>query len=273
MLDTAQKRHAIPKFGKGLAFLLIGCLLVVWLANTPAGLLGKADAIGYAVCHRIDIRSFHLGGRQLPLCSRCTGMYLGVMLALTYQLVTARRAAGLPAARIWVVLSLFVLAFGVDGVNSYLRLFPGAPSLYTPTNLGRLLSGMGMGMVMAFAVYPTFNQTAWKNPTMTPALAGFKSLALVVLLGVGVAWLVWIENPFLLYIFGLISAAGVIIILSMVYSVFWMTILRAENRSERFSQIILSLGLGFGTALLQIALFDLVRFYLTQTWGGFPLPG
>ena len=35
-------------------------IVTVWLAKTPDGLLGKADAIGYAVCHRIDARSFHL---------------------------------------------------------------------------------------------------------------------------------------------------------------------------------------------------------------------
>lgn len=273
MLDTLQSERALPVVGKGAAIILIGCLVVVWLANTPGGLLGKADAVGYAVCHRIDGRSFHLGDRQLPLCSRCTGMYLGAMLALSYQLFFARRKAGLPSGKIWIILGLFILAFGVDGLNSYLHFFPGAPTLYEPTNLGRLLSGMGMGLVVAFAIYPTFNQTAWKSPDMTPALADTKSLVLVVLLALGVAGLVWIENPFLLYIFGLVSALGVIVILSMVYAVFWMIILKAENRNQHLKQLMLPLGLGFGTAILQIALFDLVRFYLTHTWGGFPLIG
>ena len=57
-------------------------LTLGWLLNTPAGLLGKADAVGYAVCHRIDLRSFNLGERQMPLCARCTGMYLGAVLGL-----------------------------------------------------------------------------------------------------------------------------------------------------------------------------------------------
>ena len=39
---------------KGLVLLAVGLLFVGWLLNTPGGLLGKADAIGYAVCHRID---------------------------------------------------------------------------------------------------------------------------------------------------------------------------------------------------------------------------
>jgi hypothetical protein len=49
-----------------------GLVLLGWLINTPAGLLGKADAIGYAVCHRIDLRSFFIGERQFPLCMRCS---------------------------------------------------------------------------------------------------------------------------------------------------------------------------------------------------------
>ncbi len=78
-------RSALPLTGRGLIFIAVGLLLVGWLWNTPAGLLGKADALGYAVCHRIDVRSFHLGERQLPLCARCTGMYLGAMLGLVFQ--------------------------------------------------------------------------------------------------------------------------------------------------------------------------------------------
>ena len=75
--------------------LAVGLLLVGWLFNTPGGLLGKADAVGYAVCHRIDLRSFYIGDRQLPLCARCTGMYLGAMLGLVYQVFFGRRRAGL----------------------------------------------------------------------------------------------------------------------------------------------------------------------------------
>ncbi|KAB2863423.1 MAG: DUF2085 domain-containing protein, partial [Anaerolineae bacterium] len=56
------------------AIVIIGA----WLLATPAGVLGKADAVGYAICHRITVRSFEAFDRQLPLCARCTGIYLGV---------------------------------------------------------------------------------------------------------------------------------------------------------------------------------------------------
>ena len=91
---------------KGLVYGSVALLLLGWLLNTPAGLLGKADAIGYAVCHRIDVRSFHLGDRPLPLCARCSGMYLGAGLGLIYQSIFSRRHTGTPPLRVIVPLGL-----------------------------------------------------------------------------------------------------------------------------------------------------------------------
>ena len=67
-------------------FVPIAALLVLagFLFVTPPGLLGKADGIGYAICHRIDERSFQLFGRQLPLCARCTGEYNAAAISLIF---------------------------------------------------------------------------------------------------------------------------------------------------------------------------------------------
>jgi uncharacterized membrane protein len=264
-------RNALPLTGKGLIFIAVGLLLVGWLWNTPAGLLGKADALGYAVCHRIDARSFHLGERQVPLCARCTGMYLGAMLGLVFQAFTGKRRAGMPPRRVLVFLGALVLAFGVDGVNSYLHLFPGAPALYEPSNLLRLLTGSGMGLALAPVLYPAFNQAVWQQVDPTPSVSGVRHFLLILGLALALDWLVWIENPLLLYLFALVSAAGVLVLLTMVYSLFWLLIFRKENTCQRLSQMVLPLVGGFGVALLQIALFDLARFALTGTWDGFHL--
>ena len=264
-------RRALPLTAKYLVFVAVGLLLVGWLWNSPAGLLGKADAIGYAVCHRIDVRSFHLGERQVPLCARCSGMYLGAMLGLTFQALTSQRRAGMPPKRVLLFLGALVVAFGVDGVNSYLHLFPGAPGIYEPNNLLRLLTGTGMGLTIALVLYPAFNQAVWRVVDPTPATSGLRQLALLFGLALALDWLVWIENPLLLYLFALVSAAGVLVLLTIVYSLFWLIILRKENSYEWFSQMTLPLVGGFGVGLLQIVLFDLARFALTGTWDGFHL--
>ncbi len=46
----------------------------------------------------------------------------------------------------------------------------------SPTNLIRLLTGSGMGLVVAFMIYPAFNQSVWKDPDMKPALVGVKDV-------------------------------------------------------------------------------------------------
>ncbi len=256
---------------KGLVFLAVGLILFGWLVETPPGLLGKADAVAYAVCHRIDVRSFHLGVRQLPLCARCTGMYLGAMLGLVYQMVLSRRKGGMPGRSVWAVFGLFVAAFGVDGLNSYLHLYPGAPGIYEPQNWLRLLTGSGMGLAMAGLVFPAYNQTVWKDYDTTPALKSALNLFPVIVLALLLDGIVLTGNPLVLYPLALISAAGVLVVLTMVYTMLWLMITHHENRFQWAMQLWLPLAGGFGTALLQIIVLDAVRFLLTGTWDGFHL--
>jgi uncharacterized membrane protein len=256
---------------KLLLYLAVGLLLIGWLMYTPPGLLGKADAVGYAVCHRIDVRSFHLGVRQLPLCARCSGMYLGAMLGLAFQAVVGRRRGGMPGAGVWVILGMLVVAFGVDGLNSFVHLFPGAPSLYEPSNWLRLLTGTGMGLVVAALVFPAFNQTVWKDWDNTPALKGLRSLVTMFCLAICMDLIVLTENPLILYPLALISVIGVLVLLTMVYTMLWLMVLRAENRFQWLWQLVTPLAGGFGTALMQIILLDVARYMFTGTWEGFHL--
>lgn len=252
-----------------LVYLAAGLLLFGWLLNTPGGLLGKADAVGYAVCHRIDLRSFHLGDRQIPLCARCTGMYLGAVLGLAYQWIRSSRKSGFPARGIVLVLGGLVAVFGIDGLNSYLSLFPGLPHLYEPNNVLRLFTGTGMGLVISAALFPAFNQSVWRESEPGPALSGWRDLAALIFLGILIAALVFTENPLLLYPLALISTGGVLLLLGMVYTLVWLMIFKQENRFSSLVQLTVPLTGGATLALLQIALLDLGRFMLTGTWEGF----
>ena len=254
---------------KGSVFLAIILLVVGWLLNTPEGLLGKADAVGYAVCHRIDLRSFHLGDRQLPLCARCTGMYLGAVLGLIYQAVISSRKVGRPPRGVILVLGLLALAFAGDGLNSYLSLFPGAPTVYEPNNTLRLLTGTGMGLAIAAALFPAYNLSVWKTVLPQPALDGWRPLAGLLALGGLLDLIVLTENPLVLYPLALISAAGVLVLVTLVYTMIWLMILRQEGSFDRLNELLLPLAGGFALGMAQIILLDLGRFLLTGTWDGF----
>jgi uncharacterized membrane protein len=266
--DPLQTHRSAPwKAGLVLA---VGLLLIGWLLNTPAGWLGKADAIGYAVCHQIEARSFHLGNRTFPLCVRCSGMYLGALVGLAYQGIRGRRLGGYPPRRLLIFFGGLVIAFVVDGVNSFIHLaaFPVLPWLYEPQNWIRLLTGTGMGLTMAMMLYPAFVQTVWRDWEKRPALADGRALGMLLLLAALLDLAMVSEVPVLLYPLALLSVATVLMILTMVYTMAGLLVLKLENQYTHFIQLILPLTGGFGITLLQIIIFEVLRYTLTGAWDG-----
>ncbi len=161
-------------------FVPIAALIALagWIYIAPPGLMGKLDAIGYAVCHRLDSHSLHIGDIQMPLCARCTGEFNAAFIALVFQGLIGRKRSKLPNRGILAMLILFFLAFAIDGSNSYLALmkttYPGAfsniPNLYITDNTTRVFTGSGMGIAMASVLFPMYNQSVWRVPEEKPAL-------------------------------------------------------------------------------------------------------
>ena len=274
--------NTLKRIGAASKYLVIAAALLVfvgWFLNTPAGLFGKVDAIGYSVCHRIGERSFHIGSYQLPLCARCSGMYLGAMTGLVFQSIIGWKRLKIPHWSILTLLVLFVAAFGIDGSNSYLYLLkqispgmlPNIPNLYVPNNTLRLLTGSGMGLGMSILLFPAFNQTVWADGENKPAIPGWKAFSLLLCIQVIFDLLVLTESPIFLYPLALISAVGVWLLLTMVYSMVWVMIMGQDNKFTKMRQLWLPLLAGLTVAMIQTATIDALRFWLTGTWGAFPL--
>ena len=251
-----------------IGILVFSLILAVWLTLTPQGLLGKADSIGYAVCHRISSRSFHMGDRQLPLCARCSGMYTGAFVGFLYQLLKGRKG-GLPPKKLLFALGFLLVLFGIDGVNSYLHLIPNLPSLYEPNNVFRLITGTGVGVGMAALLMPIIHQTFWVDWNTDPAIKNWRDFTIALALSLAVSALMLTENPYFLYPLAIISSATVLFILGMIYSIIWIMIFKKENTFSRWIDVIGYLGLGFGLAVIQVLGIDMVRLIFTGTWNGF----
>lgn len=228
------------------------------------------DAIGYAVCHRIDLRSYHLGNRAMPLCARCSGMHLATFLGLSFQTLYGKRTK-MPPVKILVFLGVLAAAFAVDGTNSYLHFFPGAPSLYDPHNWLRLITGSGLGLGISAVLYPVINQVFWKDGQDQAALGDWKTLFMLVGLIILLDFAILSENPLVIYPLAILSGLAVLVTLSLCYAMLVIMLIKRENAYRDWHSAWIPLLAGFAIAISQTYIIDIVRFVFTQTWGGFNL--
>ena len=251
--------------------------LGAWIYIAPPGLMGKLDTIGYAVCHRLSSHSLFVDGIQLPLCARCTGEFNAAAIALIFQGFISRKKSKLPNRGIIAALILFFLAFAIDGSNSYLALlkqsygtpFMKIPNLYITNNVTRVFTGSGMGIAMASILYPMYNQTIWRVPEDKPALEWLQFGLLV-----GIVFLFDLGalsnlDP-ALYFIAILSTLGVLALLTMVFSIVWVMIMKQDNAFDHLGQLWLPAVAGLTLAFILIIGIDLFRFNLTHTWTGFP---
>lgn len=251
--------------------------VIAWFIIAPEGALGKLDAIGYAVCHRIDVRSFQIDDRQLPLCARCTGEFYAAGLTLLFQAIVSGKRSKLPSRGVMAVLFGFFVAFGLDGTNSYIYLLKQTaqgglaqlPNLYVPNNVLRLFTGSGMGIALAAMLYPVINQSLWRTLDDRPALE-WKQLGILVAGIIGINLLILTDSPIVLYPIAYISALGTLSLLVIVFGLLWTIIMKQDNTFEHPRQLWLAFASGLTLALLLILSIDLVRLQFTGTWNGFP---
>ncbi|MCL2491316.1 MAG: DUF2085 domain-containing protein [Coriobacteriia bacterium] len=104
--------------------------------------------LGFGLCHQMPERSFIYGGVQLPVCARCTGMYVGITitLVLLFVLYKGAQRVGLPSTAFFVAAAIATFAIGFDGFGSYL-------GFYETNNFARILTGIMFGSAMGVVLY------------------------------------------------------------------------------------------------------------------------
>lgn len=245
-------------------------LILTYLAGTPAGLWEKADLVGYAICHRIPSHSLAVNGRPLPLCARCSGTFLGAMVAVGTFWLLRRRHSELPPLRILLILLGFTAMMVLDGLNSYVGLLPFGKPVYTPSNAGRLLSGTLHGLMIGSAVYPIAVGTLFRTGRPEPVLKNLAELAGLVLIALGLAALALTGWAPVLYALGLISTVGVVAILTLINTTMVVIAVHHENQAESARDLILPVLMGLALSLALVGAIDIVRYGLTGTLGGLP---
>jgi uncharacterized membrane protein len=102
--------------------------------------------VGAGVCHQRPERSFQIAGVALPVCGRCTGLYLsGGLVALVALLTSARRVPS-PSSNVWR--ALFVVAALPTVISWGIERIGGGD----PGNMVRAACAIPLGAVAAAAL-------------------------------------------------------------------------------------------------------------------------
>jgi len=127
---------------------------VIALFAAPAALF----PIGTFICHQRPERSFFFHGHQLPVCGRCTGLYIGAAVAAPVALALA---AALPASRARWMLAIAAIPTAVTWL---LEFGAGVPF----SNTARFVAALPLGFAAAWLVLSTIAPRASRIGPRTP---------------------------------------------------------------------------------------------------------
>ena len=147
--SSAQRRQALRVWSIALA--LAGGWVLLTLVPTAARafeLDGIASPLfnffGY-ICHQLPDRSFHIMGEQFGVCSRCFGVYAGLLAGIVVYPLWRRVDDTEPIARFWLFLSLVPVS--IDWSLTAFR-------IWENTQASRFITGAILGIACATFIMP-----------------------------------------------------------------------------------------------------------------------
>ncbi len=231
-------------------------------------IISLAHWFGSAVCHQLPADSFYIAGIELPLCARCTGMYVGGLFTLLFHAWRHPRAVSLP--RSWVVAALlfFFFAWAGDGVNSFLSSVPVLPHLYPPQDILRLITGTLMGITMGSLIFVMFNSLIWRDTNPAPILETPREL--LALLGVGALLVLTVQSEWGIFLFPLtlVSLVAILVLNTALMSALAASLI--QRRAQIWYEARRPLAFGSVIALVLLDTMALFR-VLLGIWLGTPI--
>lgn len=99
------------------------------------------------VCHQDDIRSLHLFGETLAVCSRCSTLYFAFLIGtIIYPYVKKISDVNLPSVWFLLVASALMLIDALSDITG----------IYINTHITRSITGFILGFVLVFYIVPGF---------------------------------------------------------------------------------------------------------------------
>ncbi len=143
------RRQAWKAWAVGIAVVAVWVFLIILAplakVNEATGLSSPLYTFFRFLCHQQPERSFHVMGEQFGVCSRCFGVYFGILAGFVVYPLWRRIDEIEPLSKVWLFLSLIPI-----GIDWSLTFF----GIWENTQLSRFLTGLILGVACATFIVP-----------------------------------------------------------------------------------------------------------------------
>ena len=142
-------KQAVMAWLTGLAVVSIWVLLIVAAPVAKANGFTSFSSPLYHffsfICHQLPERSFHVAGEQFGVCSRCFGVYFGLIAGFVIYPLWRNIADIEPLPRFWLFASMIPI-----GVDWSLTVF----EIWENNHFSRFVTGLILGVACATYIVP-----------------------------------------------------------------------------------------------------------------------
>jgi uncharacterized membrane protein len=103
--------------------------------------LGTIYGAGDRICHQRIDRSFIINGNQMPFCSRCTAIFIGLTIGLGLMVFYKIELN----EKFLFLIMIGIIPIGIDGIG---QLF----NFWESTNIFRLITGLLAGVICGISI-------------------------------------------------------------------------------------------------------------------------
>lgn len=152
---TRFRKQAFKVWGIALAVVIVWVLAIVSPpllgANGEASVAAPFYRFYSFICHQIPERSFHILGHQFAVCSRCFGVYFGLLAGLVVYPLLRGVDNIEPLPRFWLFASMVPI-----GIDWSLGVF----GIWDNNHASRFITGLILGFACAIYIVPALVEIA-----------------------------------------------------------------------------------------------------------------
>jgi len=214
--------------------------------------------LGASLCHQDIARSFSSNGSYMPVCSRCTGIYIAFLASLITLVLTDRRVkVRFTSNRMLFAILFFLLVMGADVVLSAL-------GVYQSSNLIRFFTGFMFGWFLPLVIVPLRNSLLFRANKGFSYLSQKPKFLAWVGLAIALMLIFYFTRSFLFMPWSVLSVLGELTFVSNIILILFFSICSAcygrLRRGYRQAGVYMLSGIAAaallsGASALRLALF------------------